>query len=118
MALLTPAVVSGAGIKSAVPNTLTASDTFVYSPNSHQQLILHNPTAGALSPTITGSGAPASYSAPGGPIGANLSTGIAVGSIPVGATRVINLDTIANYLVGTITITAGTGLLGWINSDF
>lgn len=102
------------GVITPTDNTLSASDTLVWDANTpNAVLVLRNPTGGPLSPTIVGSQASAAYPVDGvGP--QNLSAGIAVGSIPAGATRVIPLDSRKQYLQGTITITGGTGLTATI----
>lgn len=111
MATLNNTSVRPGGVITPVDNTLTASDVIVWDPNvPNAILVLRNPTGGALSPTITGSSASAAYAVPGvGP--QNLSGGLAVGSIAAGATRYIPLDSRVQYLQGTITITAGTGII-------
>lgn len=117
MAAITQSSTLGAGKLTITPTTLSASDTLTFNQGVNQTLVLHNGTAGSLTPTITGSTAPSAYNAPGGPIGANLSTGYAVGAIAAGASRLIKLDTIANYLHGTITITGGTGITAFLLAD-
>lgn len=111
MATINPTSLSGPGVRAVTELTLGASDTFIYDygkPNS--LLYIRNPTAGALSPTITGSLASAAISVSGyGNVSA--AGGYAVGSIPAGGCRVIPLDTIRLYLDGTITITGGAGLV-------
>ena len=116
MATIAPTVIAAPGTASAVGTTTNytvltgTADTFVYNgsiPGSI--LVLNNPTAGALTPLITGSTAPtgkifAGYAA------ASLAGGVTVGAIAAGASRVIYLDAIALWLAGTISITGGTGL--------
>ncbi|KZY05267.1 MULTISPECIES: hypothetical protein [unclassified Sulfitobacter] len=86
-----------------------AGDTFAYTPNKRALLVLRNPTAGSLSPVIDGDGASTVGVAGVGAV--DISGGYAVGSIPVGAARVVRLDAISAYLAGTIAITGGTGLV-------
>jgi formyltetrahydrofolate synthetase len=111
MAVIVATAMTGPGVRVLTETTMTASDTLAYDtgrPNS--VLVLRNPTGGALSPTITGSLASAAIAVPGfGTVSA--AAGLAVGSIAAGAARVIPLDSINLYLVGTVTITAGTGLV-------
>ena len=91
--------------------TLGASDTLAYDPGKPGSLlILRNPTGGALSPTITGSTASASIPIPKYGV-VSAAAGLAVGSIPAGAARVIPLDSVSLYLDGVITITGGAGLV-------
>lgn len=93
--------------------TLNGTDTFDYQAGQKQILILRNPTAGAIVPTIVGAGA--SASAPTDTYGAiNLSAGLAIASIAAGAIRAITLDSLPAYLVGACSITGGTGLVASI----
>lgn len=110
MAVIARTNVAGTGRKTLTETTLTASDTFTY--GTGDQMILRNPTAGALSPTIDGD-AGTTVGVPG--VGdVSVASGYAVGSIAAGAMVYINLDTISAYLQGTITITGGTGLVAAI----
>lgn len=104
----TSALVSGA--KAITETTLDgSSDGFTYNTGKDALLILRNPTGGAISPTIDGDGAD-TVSVPG--VGSvDISSGYAVGSIAAGDAVCIRLDTIAEYLAGTITISSGTGLV-------
>lgn len=99
------------GVGTLTETTLTGTaDTFAYKEGQGQILVLRNPTGGALSPVINGSGNVAT-GVPG--LGSvNTTTGFAVGSIPAGQARFIPLDSIALYLKGTISIATGTGLVG------
>ncbi len=111
MATITATSLSGLGVRAMTEITLTASDTLPYDPNiSGSVLILRNPTAGAVSPTLTGNQASASIQVPGYGV-VSAASGLAIGSIPAGAARCIPLDAIRHYLVGTVTITGGTGLV-------
>lgn len=111
MGVIAATSMAGLGVRTLTETTLTASDTLAYdSTKAGSILLLRNPTAGALSPTITGSTASAAIPVSGyGNVSA--AAGLAVGSIAAGAARVIPLDTIQKYLQGTITITGGTGLV-------
>lgn len=99
------------GIITPTELVLTASDTINWGPKRRpgSLLVLRNTTAGALSPTITGSLASASI--PVKEFGTvSAAAGLAVGSIPAGAIRVIPLDSRKAFLEGILTITGGTGL--------
>jgi hypothetical protein len=99
------------GVRASTRTTLTATgNPFTYSPGQGGFLILHNPTAGALSPVITGSAAVAQVVNQVG-LSVNFAAGYAVGSIAVGAQVLIPLASIDPYLRGTIDITSGTGLV-------
>lgn len=112
MAALTPTIVGGPSVVTNVLNTLTASDTFTYFPGDI--LHLRNATAGALTPTLIGSTAPAAF----GVLGVgnlNLTTGVpGIASIPAAGERTIVLDVVSNYLAGVVTIAAGTGIIATI----
>jgi len=114
MANLTNTSIKAGGVITPTENTLTASDVLTWDGNTAGAiLVLRNPTGGALSPTITGSNASAAVPVAGyGTVSA--AAGLAVGSIPAGASRVIPLDSRREYLQGVITITGGTGLVATI----
>lgn len=99
-----------AGRKALNVNTLTGSDTFVYSPGTNQRMVLINNTAGALVPRLVGDAASASANAAGGPLGVSLTAGYVIASIAPAAAVTIALDEVANYLQGNCTIQTGTGL--------
>ncbi len=110
MVAIAPTSMLGPGVRAAVETTMTASDTLAYDPGAPGSVLtLRNPTGGALSPVITGSQASTSIPVPGW--GTVSAASYAVGSIPAGAARVIPLDSIKEYLAGTVTITGGTGLV-------
>lgn len=112
MATISSTSINGGGVVALTPTTLDgSSDTFTRndSPNVLQLLYLHNPTGGAIDPTITGSTASSAFSISGANT-VDLSSGYNVGSIAAGAEVIISVDTIRHYLDGTITITGGTGL--------
>lgn len=98
------------GTVAVTETTLTGTlDTFTYRSGVKQTLILRNPTAGAISPVIDGSGVTTLGVEGVGTI--DLSAGFAVGSIAAGAVKSIRTDSIARYLLGTIAITSGTDLV-------
>lgn len=98
------------GTVAVAETTLTGTlDTFTYRSGVKQTLILRNATAGALTPVIDGDGATTLGVEGVGTI--DLSTGFSVGSIAAGAVKSIRTDSIARYLLGTIAITGGTGLV-------
>jgi hypothetical protein len=97
------------GHRVVTETTMTSSDTLVYQPDTGQILILRNATAGGLTVTLTGS-ASVSASFPGVPFVAT-SGGFSTGSIAAGALRAIPLDTIGEFLKGTVTLTGGTGIV-------
>ena len=86
-----------------------SSDTFSYTSGKGRVLILRNPTGSPISATIDGNGGTTVATSNLGSV--DVSGGYAVGSIAAGAAHVINLDSIASYLTGTIAITSGSGLV-------
>jgi hypothetical protein len=89
-------------------NALSASDTLTYIDGRGQILELYNTTGSPVVVTITGSTAttvaPSGY---GGTV--SVSAGKAV-TVPATSTVAVNLDQIAAFLSGTITLTGGTGV--------
>ncbi len=110
MATITATDMTGSGARAVAEITLDGvSDTFTYTQRKDAVLILRNPTAGAISPVIDGDGA---SSVPVAGVGnVDISSGYAVGSIAAGNVAAVPLDSIAQYLAGTITITGATGLV-------
>lgn len=109
MPAITATTLTGPGARTTVETTLNGTDSLVFNTTKNPVLTLRNPTVGALSPVIVGSGA-TSVSVPG--VGnVSVSAGFAVGSIAAGAGAIVPLNTISGYLAGNITITGGTGLV-------
>lgn len=103
----------GAGKVTAAQTTLGASDTLLYN-GERMVLTLRNATAGALTPTITGSTA-TTLPVPGyGSV--SVAGGYAVGSLAAGAVVAIPLDSIKAYLKGVITVTGGTGIIATLTN--
>lgn len=92
--------------------TLTASDTFTYSPGKLQTLFLTNTTASPVTVTIDGDGA--TTFAPGG-IGKaiDLTAGLAI-IVPANGLVAVQLRNIQHYLAGVIAVTGGVGVEAWI----
>lgn len=109
MAVIAATNMQGTGSRAVTETTLTGTDSFVYKADRRAILEFRNPTAGALSPVIDGDGG-TNVSVPGVGL-VSVATGYAVGSIAAGAAVAIPLDSINAYLVGTIGITGGTGLV-------
>lgn len=101
--------------RASTRTTLAGSgNTVAFTPGTGQVLVLHNPTAGSLTPTIIGSTAAAQEIEGVGEI--NFAAGLSLGAIAAGAQIVVHLDFIAQYLKGTIDITSGTGLVATLLS--
>lgn len=87
---------------------LSANDTLTYVSGAGQVLELYNTTASIVTVTLVGSGAttisPDGY---GGTISVAAGKVIAV---PASGTVSVNLDNIAAYLVGTVSVTGGVGV--------
>lgn len=108
MATIAATDVSGYGAQAVTVTTLDGTDTFTYTETNDPILILHNPTAGALTPVIDGDGATSITVAGAGSF--DISGGYSVGSIAAGDTVAIRLRTIRQYLRGTIAVSGGAGL--------
>lgn len=106
MATIAATDMTGSGTKTVTVTTLTGTDSFTYTAGS--TLILHNATAGALTPNIDGDGA--STVGVSGVGNVDISGGYDVGSIAAGDTVAIRLDAIRQYLAGTIAVSGGTGI--------
>lgn len=109
MVTITLSRTGGVGDKPITEVTLTASNVFTYNRGKGQVLRLRNATAGALTPVITGTGSTAEVVERVGTV--NFAAGWTVPSMAAGAVREINLDSIADYLKGTINIAGATGIV-------
>lgn len=108
MAAIATTTSQGAGQRTAVTTTLTASDTFAYTYGLGQLLILFNSTAGTITPTIVGDTV-VNFTPPEVGVAFNAIAGFPV-AVTAGQMIVINLDEQYRLLSPTNTITAGTGL--------
>ena len=109
MAAITATSMTGPEDRVVTRTTLGASDTFTYNASKSPILILDNVTAGSLTVTIDGADAPAALTVAG--VGSlNLSTGFVTTAISAGACVAIPLNSISQYLAGTIAVTGGTGI--------
>jgi hypothetical protein len=110
MATITETVGTGLGAVALTQTTLDGTaDTFTFREGTGQILILRNPTGGALSPVIDGDGGTTANIDGLGVV--STASGYAVGSIAAGAAVSIPLDSIRQYLKGTIAITSGSTLI-------
>lgn len=108
-----------AAIYNATVNALSASDTLAYDSSKSQMLELRNTTASPVVVTIDGSAAPAALAVPGtGGTTLDLTAGKAV-TVPgvIGATTMVPLNSLSNYLQGTITLTGGVGVTAIVYTD-
>lgn len=110
MPAITATSMTGSLVRTLTETTLNGStDSFTYNSDRRAVLTFRNPTAGALTPVIDGSGGTTVAVAGIGDV--SVSAGYSVGSIAAGAAVAIPLNTINEYLRGTIAITGGTGLV-------
>jgi len=108
MAVLTATTRAQVGAAAVTVNTLTASDSFVYTSGSNQHLILSNITGSSVSVTLKGNTATTLTVAGYGSV--DLSAGKVV-PVPANSTVSIVLDSISTYLTGTSTaVTGGVGV--------
>lgn len=108
-----PAIVAtsmlGAGSRVITETTLNGTDSFTFNPTKHPIMILKNTTAGPLTATFVGSTA-TTVSFDGVP-SVTVSAGYATTAIAATTGIVaVPLNSIKEYLRGTLTITGGTGL--------
>lgn len=104
------------GATNLARTTLSASDTLAYVKGQNMQMALANNTGGALTATIIGAAAAATYIVP-GTGGALLSPAPSAGkaiAVPANNTVEINLDDLDLYLQGAITVTGGIGLIATV----
>lgn len=108
MATIVSTSAQGAGVRTVTRTTLTASDTFTYKSGVGAVLILDNITAGPLTVTIDGADG---TTVPVAGIGSvSVAAGYSTGAIAAAACVAIPLDTISEFLKGTIAVTGGTGI--------
>lgn len=108
MAAITATEVQGTGAKQVTVTTLGASDTLTYNLGVQATLILNNVTVGALTPNIDGDEATTLPVRGYGSV--DVSGGYTTDSIAAGEVYVLELDTIKEFLKGTITVTGGSGI--------
>lgn len=104
MAVLTTSSLNVNGVVTAVVNTASASDTLTYVAGSGQLIEMDNTTGGSLTLNIKGSAPSAAFPVTGTGTTIDLSAGLSV-IIPAATKKLVNLDKIANYLVGNGTVT-------------
>lgn len=108
MAIITASSITGSNAQPVTVTVLGASDTFSFDSAKNPVLVLNNVTAGALTPLIDGAD---STTQPCSGIGnIDVSAGLTLASIGIGATVAIPLNSISAYLKGVITITGGDAI--------
>lgn len=109
MPAITATNMVGVGAKALTETTLDGSDSFTFNEYKNPILTFRNPTAGALTPVIDGDGGSTVNVQGLGVI--DVSGGYSVGSIAIGGSKVVRVNTIKEHCQGTIAITGGTGLV-------
>ena len=108
MATIVPSPVGGSDSAAVITTVLTGSDDFAYVRSFKNVLILSNPTAAPIQPTIIGAEA-TTRPCPGvGNI--DVSAGKLLTEIPAGGEDAIVLNNVEAYLVGATTVENGAGL--------
>lgn len=111
MPAITPTVLNLIGDNVVTEITLGANGTnpLTYKPGTGQMLRLRNATAGALVPVIIGSASVAQTVPRVGVV--NFAAGWTVPSMAAGAVREIPLDSIADYIQGTVNVNTAVGIV-------
>jgi hypothetical protein len=115
MAVIAATSLGGSGQRAVTVTTLGASDTLVYDESKNQTLVLNNVSGGALTPLIDGDGGTTYPCAGIGNI--DVSAGLTLTSVGIGATVAIPLNSIKAYLSGVVTITGGDAMEAQILED-
>lgn len=109
MAVITQTSLQGSGSRASTVTVLSASDTLTFQKGQRQVLVLHNATAGPLTPNLVGDNATTVPVQGYGSL--DVSAGYTCPSIAAGETVVIPLDSISAYLSGTVvTVTGGDAM--------
>lgn len=104
MAALTPTIRDVNGTVTDTVYTLSASDTFTYTPSVGMTVVFNNTTGGSLTVNLKGSAPSAAYAVVGTGETKDLTSGYSI-TVAAGAQKSINLDKIALYLAGNNTVT-------------
>ncbi len=99
---------TGQGDRAVTVTTLTASDTFTFNTSKNPILILNNVTGGGLTVTVDGDGGTTVGVAGVGDV--DVSGGFVATIIAAGESAAIPLNSIFQYLQGTIAVTGGTDI--------
>jgi len=109
MPAITATSMLGAGSRVVTQTTLNGTDSFTYNPTKNPVMILANTTGAPITATFVGSTA-TTVSFDGVP---SVSVAAGYATTAIAATTgvvAVPLNTIKEYLRGTLTITGGTGL--------
>lgn len=107
MAAITAIDARQSGAFAAAPTVLSADDTITYDKTRKQLLVLRNPTGGSITVTIDGSGGTTAPVRGYGTV--DVSGGLAI-AVPAGATRAVQLSSIALYLQGVVHLLGGASV--------
>lgn len=102
MAAITQNLLTGTGAREITPTTLSSSDTLTYRPGKGQVLTVINASGGPLTLNIDGDGQDDFIAAGYGTV--DVSGGLDI-TIPDGDYYAVPLDTISQFLQGTVTLT-------------
>lgn len=108
MATLAQTSVHVAGAFTPTKLSLGSSDTFTFTQDSNQLLMLYNTTGSPVVITIDGAGGTTIT-----PVGYGKTYSVAAGTtitVPANGFKAVRLDTIAAYCQGVIAMTGGTGV--------
>lgn len=108
MAALTLTLRDVNGTVTDTVNTLSASDTFTYTPSVNMTAVFNNTTGGSLTVNLKGATPSAAYPVVGTGEVKDLTGGYSI-TVAAGAQKSINLDKIALYLAGTTGVVTMTG---------
>jgi len=101
--------IAGNLVRTITETTLNGTDSLTFNTGKNPILTFRNPTGGALTPVIVGSTA---TTVPVAGIGnVSVASGYSCGSVAAGVMVSVPLNTIKEFLKGTISITGGTGLV-------
>lgn len=102
-------VMPASGRVAVTETTLNGTDSLTYISGAGQILVLRNPTGATITPVLDGAGGTV-VNKPGlGEV--SVAAGYSVGAIAAGASAMVSLDRIADYLQGAVAINSGSGLV-------
>lgn len=90
---------------------LSAADTLTYS--SGQTMVLYNITASPVVVTLDGSGGSTVVVPDTGGTTLSVASGLAV-TVPANSFKVVQLDKVKAYMLGTVAVTGGVGVIACI----
>lgn len=94
---------------------LSAADVITYTAGRQAELIMYNITASPVVVTLDGSGVTTVSVPNAAGTTANLAAGLAI-TVPADGFTILRLDTAQSYLVGTVALTGGVGVIACITT--